>query len=274
MSAAGPDSPTMPGRILSIESATDWLSIALLEGEQVVCLRVAEGTRRHAAALLPLVEAGLAEAGWRVEDLEALAISTGPGSFTSLRIGLATAKGLAFGRGLRAVGVSTLEAMALGAFETAAGLDAAGKDPEVLALLDARRGEWYAGSWVAGASAAGEGAPRGGLVPRLSEGLYAPAELAGDLSRPVVACSPERAGWREAFAAAGLEIVATVEGEAARPRADRVGRLGARRLAAGEGEPVEALGARYLRRAEAEAQRLGRPVEAGELARVDEAARR
>ena len=62
-----------------------------------------------------------------------------------------------------------------------------------------------------------------------------------------------------------------VEGPAARPDAGIVGRLGFARLSAGEGDTAEALGARYLRRAEAEAQRLGAPVEAGEIARVDRA---
>lgn len=247
-------------KILAIESATDWLSVALLEGEEVVALKAPTATRQHAGTLLPTIDGLLADTGWTLSDMDALAVSTGPGSFTSLRIGLATAKGLAFGRGLQGVGVSTLEAMALSQLE-----QAAGSEREVVALLDARRGEWYAGAWRAAESAGGM------LEATLAEGLYSPERLSADLTGPVCAISPEPSGWAADFEAAGLSIEAKVEAEAARPRADWVGKLAARRLAAGEGIPADALTARYLRRAEAEAKRLGAVVEMGELARIDEA---
>ncbi|MEM9176364.1 MAG: tRNA (adenosine(37)-N6)-threonylcarbamoyltransferase complex dimerization subunit type 1 TsaB [Myxococcota bacterium] len=243
----------MSRRLLALESATDWLSIALAEDDGVVLWREAERTRQHSAALLPLVQSALAELDWRVSQLDALAVSAGPGSFTSLRIGLASAKGLAFGRDWQGVGVSTLEAMAMGA------LDGAEEGAQVVALLDARRGEWYAGGWRR---------PREGRSAGLVEGLYDPETMAQDLKGPVTFCCPDRSGWHAAFAAAGLPVDDRIEGERARPRADRVARLGIEALARGEGEPVEALAARYLRRAEAEAQRLGGPVERGELARV------
>ncbi|MAG32673.1 MAG: tRNA (adenosine(37)-N6)-threonylcarbamoyltransferase complex dimerization subunit type 1 TsaB [Deltaproteobacteria bacterium] len=248
-----------PRKLLAIESATDWLSVALLEGEESVCLHQVGGSRQHAAALLPAIEHVLTSAHTTLDQLEAIAVSAGPGSFTSLRIGLATAKGLLFGRDLPAIGISTLEAMALRALESRTGAPR----HEVVALLDARRGEWYAGGWAFDSGA--------GAIPRLSlgEGLYGPAQLAQDLRGPVVLVSPERAGWREVFDAAGLRIQAVVEGDAARPRADWVGRLAQRRLDRGEGGAAQSLTARYLRRAQAEAQRLGGPVERGEVARVD-----
>ncbi len=246
----------MSRRLLALESATDWLSIALADDDDVVLVREAEHARQHSAALLPLIRSALAELGWSVSQLDALAVSAGPGSFTSLRIGLATAKGLAFGRDWQGVGVSTLEAMALGVLDDA---DDADDGAQVVALLDARRGEWYAGGWRrAGA----------GRVAGLVEGLYDPAAMASDLAGPVTLCCPDRAGWHAAFEAAGIAVAARVEGEAARPQADRVARLGIEALHRGEGAPVEALSARYLRRAEAEAQRLGGPVERGEVARV------
>jgi len=245
----------MSRRLLAIESATDWLSVSLHEGERVVDLREAEGTRQHASALMPLIAGMLDGAGWALADLGGLAASVGPGSFTSLRIGLATLKGLAFGRDLPVVGVSTLEAMATGAL----GDGGAPVGDEVLVLLDARRGEAYAGAWKTR-----EGRPS----ETLAEGLYAPVELAADLDRRVCLVCPEPAAWRANFEAAGLEVGSVVEGSAARPRADRVGVLALAALERGEGKPAEALSARYLRRAEAEAQRLGGPVEEGELARL------
>jgi len=253
----------MSQRLLAIESATDWLSIALLEGDEVVLLCEAEGTRQHASSLMPLVAQGLAEAGWSIDDLEALAVSAGPGSFTSLRIGLATAKGLAFGRDWQAVSVSTLEAMALSVCADDSSADGRADRKNIVTLLDARRGEWYAGAWARDEEA------DFALDPILAEGLYAPEHLAADLATDVVVVTPHEAGWRNEFESAGLRIAAAIEGEAARPRADWVGRLGARLLARGEGGPASDLTARYLRRAEAEAKRLGGPVETGEVARVD-----
>ena len=104
----------MTTRLLAIESATDSLSIALMEGDEVVLCEEAGETRQHASVLLPLIDQAFRDVGWSIGDLDALAVSSGPGSFTSLRIGLATAKGLAFGREIQAIGVSTLEAMAAG----------------------------------------------------------------------------------------------------------------------------------------------------------------
>lgn len=247
-------------KILALESATEGLSVALLEGERVIALRESDDPRQHAAVLLAVVDETLRQAGMTLGELDAMAISAGPGSFTSLRIGLATLKGLAFGRALPVVGVSTLETMALGVLE---GGGAVAADAEVLALLDARRGDWYAGAWRGGKG--GDRVP----TPTLSEGLYAPSRLALDLTRPVVAVSPETTGWRETFEGAGLRVTACVSGREARPRADWVGRLAVRRLARGEGQSVSSLSARYLRRAEAEARRMGSAVEEGETERLE-----
>lgn len=247
---------TASTRLLAIESATDWLSIALCDGPDCVLERSATETRQHASALMPMIAEALETAGWALDSVGALGVSIGPGSFTSLRIGLATAKGLAFGRGWRAVGVSTLEAMA------APVLADEGASGPVLALLDARRGEWYAGAW---------GRSEAGRSNVLAEGLYVPETLAADLGDAVtggtIVC-PEPSRWNEALAAVGIEPSQVVEGEAARPRARAIGQLAWAGLERGEGGPVEALAARYLRRAEAEAKRLGAPVEPGAVARV------
>ncbi len=258
-SAPGATGSSGVRRLLAIEAATEGLSVAVLEGERVVAERALSEARQHAALLLSTVDETLRAAGLALRDLEAMAISAGPGSFTSLRISLATLKGLAFGRDLPVVGVSTLEAMAFGVLEAA---DARAADAEVLSLLDARRGEWYAGAWRAAAD------PGGLPWPTLAEGLYAPARLVQDLPRTVVVVAPE-SGWRSAFERAGLRFVEAIEGPEARPIAAAVGRLAARRLERGEGQTAAALSARYLRRAEAEARRTGQAVEAGETERIE-----
>jgi tRNA threonylcarbamoyladenosine biosynthesis protein TsaB len=246
--------------LLAIESSTDWLSVALLRGEDVVLLRESEEGRQHASALLPTIDAVLSSEGLGLDDLDAIGVANGPGSFTSLRIGLATVKGLGFDRALVGIGVSTLEAMALSVLEAGS----QGRDAEVVALLDARRGEWYAGGW---SQPAGPGSLP---IATLPEGLYAPRQLAEDLADEAVLMTPEPPQWRRAFEAASVPLSRVVEGRLARPRADWVGRVAQRRLVGGEGVPVSMLEARYLRRAEAEAKRLGGPVEEGEIARLDD----
>jgi tRNA threonylcarbamoyladenosine biosynthesis protein TsaB len=94
----------------------------------------------HATRLLALVEAVLGQAGGRLEHVDRIAVGTGPGSFTGLRIGIATARALAQAGPADLVGVSTLRTLAAGAGERAA-------DAPVLALLDARRGEAFAAAW-------------------------------------------------------------------------------------------------------------------------------
>ncbi|MBW2424343.1 MAG: tRNA (adenosine(37)-N6)-threonylcarbamoyltransferase complex dimerization subunit type 1 TsaB [Deltaproteobacteria bacterium] len=247
--------------LLAIESATEWLSVALLEDERLLELRRAEGTRQHATALLPTIATLLGDAGLGLERVEGLAVSAGPGSFTSLRIALATAKGLAFRRSLPALGVSTLEAMALSALEGAEVESPARR--EAFAMLDARRGEWYAGGWCW--SSEGRGVPE----PTLAEGLYAPSRLADALAAGALVVAPEPMEWLEAGIGEDLSLAGVITGEAGRPSAEWVGRLAQRRLARGEGGTAAALLARYVRRAQAEAQRLGGPVEAGSVAAVE-----
>ncbi|UCE87015.1 MAG: tRNA (adenosine(37)-N6)-threonylcarbamoyltransferase complex dimerization subunit type 1 TsaB, partial [Deltaproteobacteria bacterium] len=100
--------------LLAIETATDRSSVALLRGDALVAEVRAPRDRPAAASLLPALEAVLARAGCRAAELDAFAISIGPGSFTGLRVGLATVKGLAFGSGRPVVPVSTLAAIACG----------------------------------------------------------------------------------------------------------------------------------------------------------------
>jgi tRNA threonylcarbamoyladenosine biosynthesis protein TsaB len=126
--------------LVGIDTATpSTVAGVLLDDGRVVEARddPADGSRgNHAARLLPLMEDALAEAGVAWDDVERIAIGVGPGGFTGLRIGIATARALAQGRGLPLAPVSSLAALAAGA----------GGGP-VAAVLDARRGEVFAGVW-------------------------------------------------------------------------------------------------------------------------------
>ena len=126
-------------RLLAIEAATETCSVALYQDGEIM-ERFEHAPRRHAALLLPWVEAMIAEAGISLARLDAIAFGRGPGSFTGLRIAAGVTQGLAFGAGVPVVPVSTLAALARGAH------DASGH-AQILAALDARMKEVYWGAY-------------------------------------------------------------------------------------------------------------------------------
>jgi tRNA threonylcarbamoyladenosine biosynthesis protein TsaB len=130
--------PAAPGdvRILAADTALGACSVALLGDGRVPVHRWQAMPRGHAEALAPMVRAVLAEAGVAARDLDRLAVTTGPGTFTGQRVGLAFMRGLRLALDRPLVGVTTLEAMA------AAAVHEAGAFP-VGVLHEARRGEVY-----------------------------------------------------------------------------------------------------------------------------------
>ena len=96
-------------RVLGLETAGEQGCVGLVDGDRPLCDLVFEATMAHGEKLLPAVEAALALAGLSKRDLDLIAVSRGPGSFTGLRIGLATAQGLARALGIPLVGVSGFE---------------------------------------------------------------------------------------------------------------------------------------------------------------------
>lgn len=95
--------------------------------------------RGHAERLVPVIQAALAEADVSLRRIELLAVTTGPGSFTGIRIGLATAEGLALANGLPTIGLTTLEILAAGV------PDGVGPGPRlILAAIDSKRGDAFA----------------------------------------------------------------------------------------------------------------------------------
>jgi tRNA threonylcarbamoyladenosine biosynthesis protein TsaB len=226
--------------ILAIESATSAPSVALLAGSEVLALRAAAANAVAAEVILPAIEAVLAEARLTLADVTLFALAIGPGSFTGLRVGLATVKGLAFGSACPVAPVPTLAALCF---------QAGSSQAPVAALLDARRGEIYAAAYGPGRDGSGEEA----LVP---EGLYTPDALAAQLPAGC-RCSGDGAELHAAaLLAGGFRVVSDTA--AASPA---VGRLGLRWRDRGHVRPASELVPHYLRRAEAEARRTGEPLE-------------
>ncbi len=98
--------------ILALDSTALAASVALCDDERLIAEFILNTGHTHSETLLPMVEAALEIAGRRVDDIELFACTAGPGSFTGVRIGVATIKGLAFDRGVPCVGVSTLDVLA------------------------------------------------------------------------------------------------------------------------------------------------------------------
>ena len=127
--------------ILAIDSSTDACSVALTTSSGVH-QQLSVVPREHTQHLLPMVETLLAQHQMVLNQCDAIAFSTGPGSFTGLRIGLSIAQGLAYGADLPLVPISTLEAMA----QTALRLQRANAGECIIPVIDARMDEVY---WAA-----------------------------------------------------------------------------------------------------------------------------
>jgi tRNA threonylcarbamoyladenosine biosynthesis protein TsaB len=129
-------------RILHLETTAGVCGVALSEGEgKLVELLEHEEANAHSRVLAPMVEKALASAGWSMTDLDAVAVGAGPGSYTGLRIGTATAKGLCYALNLPLIAVPTLKALA-------SALRDRHSDAQLLVpLIDARRMEVYTASF-------------------------------------------------------------------------------------------------------------------------------
>lgn len=224
---------------LAIDTSLDAVSAAVWEGEgvpghgtvgEVVCPERGAGSRD----LLPAIDRLLAGHGWSVANLDGVAVTIGPGSFTGLRIGVSLVKGWAAARPLRVIAVGTLDAVAA----------ASGQSGLVAALVDAGRGEVYARVFDCRDN---------GVVPMGEEALALPeawaATLPGD--EPLWCVGSGAVRHADALRAA-LGARAVMVSDLKTSAAAGALRLGVPRLLAGEETPVGELLPRYLRRSTAE----------------------
>ncbi len=135
-------------RILGFDTATPATAVALLDESAGIELEARDDPSpdvrpRHATKLMPLIAAVLDRGSTAWTEIDRIAVGLGPGTFTGLRIGIATARALGQAREIPLVGISTLQSLAYGARAQVGGFDA------VVAVIDARRGEAFAASWTA-----------------------------------------------------------------------------------------------------------------------------
>ena len=157
-------------KILALETSAKAVSAALTEDGKVLASGYQDTGLTHSRTLMPSVEHLFSNTGLTLADCDAVAVAAGPGSFTGIRIGVAAAKGLAFGADKPAVGVSTLAAMARNVAFT---------DGLIVCCMDARRQQIYNALFEA----------KDGQLTRLTEDrAIALADLAEELrgdSRPI-----------------------------------------------------------------------------------------
>lgn len=222
--------------VLGIESACFQGGVALVGKEGLIAEYTLNVEATYAERLMPAVDRVLQDARLTIREVEGLAVSIGPGSFTGLRIGLGTVKGVALATGKPVVGVPTLHALAWGLPYC--------RYP-VCPILDARKEEVYTALFeYRGAE----------LVCLMEESVLGPEELVQRIQQPTLFVGD---GWR-VYGAFLREILGDLAippptSRGASPAA--VADLGRRRLLQGEQDAAEALVPRYIRPSEAELKR-------------------
>jgi len=206
--------------LLGLDTAAASCSVALWRDAAVAARRASAMERGHAEALVPMIEAVLADAGIGFAALDAVAAAVGPGSFTGLRTGLAAARGLALALGIRAVGVSSLEAASVAAH---AALPAASRATHaILVALETKRADVYAQCFGPD------------LAPLGDPAALTPAEAAR-IAPAGPLCVAGDAAWRLGAPLARRNPAPAFAGETAAPDAATIAALAASRLAGDAG---------------------------------------
>jgi len=229
--------------ILTIETATMCGSVALMSGDHCLAEISIDTATTHSRRLIQQVDQVMRETAMAWENLDAIAISLGPGSFTGLRIGLSTAKGLCLAADLPLLGIPTLDGLARQI--------TAPQGAMVLAVLDARKKEVYGAFYRCNKAGVPERA--GKYV------VMKPAEMAVMIEEPTILVGDGSVLYREVFreqAAAPL-IFAPIQ--TFFPRAATIGLLGAELFATGDFVDPATVIPFYVRPSEAELSIRNKP---------------
>lgn len=223
--------------ILSVDSATPVAGVAVIDQNKILAEKFLNTGNTHSEQLLPLIAQTLAELKFTLKDIDGIAVSIGPGSFTGLRIGLATAKGLAQVSGLKLVAIPTLDALAQ---------NLVGTRGYICPILNARKGEVYTALYET----------KDGEINRITE--Y-------QAIKPQILCEQIKGLENKiTFLGDGVfeykELLISQLGGQARwpsinnllPRASSLAILGLKKLQQGKTEDIFALLPFYLRKSEAE----------------------
>ena len=225
--------------ILAFETSAKAASVALHDGSKLLAESYQNTGLTHSQTLMVMAEDMLKQCGYTAKDVTAVAVAAGPGSFTGVRIGVAAAKGMAWGLQVPCYGVSTLEAMAknLGIYDGVA-----------CAVMDARRNQVYNGLFRA---------EKGAIVRMTEDRASALADLGAELVQMDAPVYLVGDGSLVAKAALEDRVIAPPE-HRMHQRAAGVAMVAAEQIAAGMVADAEALEPNYLRLSQAEREKLER----------------
>jgi len=221
-------------KVLGIESSTYSGSIAIVDDDRVLGELLLNNGPVHSEKLLPAIDWLLREIGINKTEIKGITVSIGPGSFTALRIGIATAKGLAFSLGIPIVGVSSLEILASGLLFT----------PFIIcSIIDARKKEVFAAFFRFS----------NGRLDRIGgEMLISPGALIEMISEKTVFIGNGAMLYMDFLRSALGELALFCPSNFNFPRASNCALWGIRKLREGSQNDLLALVPRYLRGADAE----------------------
>ncbi len=225
--------------VLGIETSTPVCSVGLVEDDRMLTSYSQNTGLRHAERAMAMVERAVEDAGLIPADLQGVAVGSGPGSFTGLRIGMAAAKGLCIALNLPLLAVPTLKGMAAPfVFE----------GMPVCAILDARRGGVYAGVYSL---------DTGVLSARLPDGAFPLEDLMPRLPKPVLFVGGGGLTYRDRIEAC-MGADARFAPGAAHPSGASVALLGVEALRAGHAVDVATAEPEYMRLSQAENEAVTR----------------
>jgi tRNA threonylcarbamoyladenosine biosynthesis protein TsaB len=225
--------------LLAIDTSTTSCSVALFNGDRLISEAVLSEGKTHSRHMLSMVHRILQEGDCHISGIKGLAVTRGPGTFTGLRIGLSTVKGLAAATGVPVVGVSSLAALAF-PFRL--------MERPVVAMIDARRGEVYHAQFRGGSTA---------TVAVVGEvTVCAPEAAAARLPEDAILVGSGAALYRDVFQSQCPQI------RFADPsqhiiRAASVGLLAMARLHEKDGDSIDGLIPDYIRKSDAQIQMSG-----------------
>ncbi len=231
-------------RVLALDTTTRAGSVAVMDGDRLLVERVGDAARTHAERLPLDILVALEACGLTSRDIDLFAVAAGPGSFTGLRVGIATIQGFAFVHGRRVAPVSALRALA----EVAAADVRPGA--RVAAWIDAHRRDVFSALYDV-VSLPGAGAPTARLIEVDAPQVGPPAATLGRWST----LGPIPAVVAGDGAAVYAELLTSVSAVPSPPLASVIARLAAAAAAAGDVVPPDAVQPLYVRRPDAEVAR-------------------